>query len=58
VFLASFKNADPTQVVVRGRGEYRVLVGKHEERNHLKDPGVDRRMILKCIFWRRDGDMD
>jgi len=30
-----------------GRGEvYRGLVGKPEEKNHLKGPGVDGRMIL------------
>jgi hypothetical protein len=29
------------------RGAYRVLVGKAEGRNHLKDPGVDGRIILK-----------
>jgi hypothetical protein len=26
------------------------LVGKPEERNHLKDPGLDGRVILKWIF--------
>jgi hypothetical protein len=25
---------------------YRVLVRKPEEKNHLEDPGVDRRIIL------------
>jgi hypothetical protein len=29
---------------------YKVLLGKPEERNHLKDPGIDGRMILKLIF--------
>jgi len=33
-----------------GRGVYRVLVGKSEERNHLEDPGVDGRIILRWIF--------
>jgi hypothetical protein len=33
-----------------GRGGYRVLVGKHRERNHLEDPGVDGRIILKMGF--------
>jgi hypothetical protein len=28
------------------RGAYRVLVGKPEGRNHLKDPGVDGRIIF------------
>jgi hypothetical protein len=32
------------------RGAYRALVGKPEGRNHLEDPGVDGRIILKCIF--------
>ena len=30
-----------------GRGAYRVLMGKPEGRNHLKDPGIDGRIILK-----------
>jgi hypothetical protein len=29
------------------RGVYRVLVGKPEGRNHLEDPGLDGRIILK-----------
>jgi hypothetical protein len=29
------------------RGAYRVLVGKPDGRNHLEDPGVDGRIILK-----------
>ena len=32
------------------RDVYRVLVGKPEEGDHLGDPGVDGRIILKCIF--------
>jgi hypothetical protein len=31
------------------RGTYRVLVGKPERRNHMEDPGVDGRIILKWI---------
>jgi hypothetical protein len=31
-------------------GAYRVLVGKREEKNHLKDLGVDGRIILIRIF--------
>jgi hypothetical protein len=27
-----------------------VLVGKPEERDHLEETGVDRRIILRCIF--------
>ena len=36
------------------RGAYRALVGKLEGRNHLKDPGVEGRIILKWIFERLD----
>jgi hypothetical protein len=32
------------------RGAYRALVGKPEERSHLKDRGVDVRIILKSIL--------
>ena len=32
------------------RGVYRVLVGKPEGKRPLGDPGVDGRIILKCIF--------
>jgi hypothetical protein len=32
------------------RGVHRVLVGKPEGKNHLEDPGVDGRIILKWIF--------
>jgi len=31
------------------RGEYRVLVGK-PDRDHLEDPGVDGRIILRWII--------
>jgi hypothetical protein len=37
------------------RVAYRVLVGKPEGRNHLKNPSVDWRIILKDIFEKRDG---
>jgi hypothetical protein len=37
------------------RGAYRALVGKPEGRNHLEDPGVGGRLILKWIFDRLDG---
>jgi hypothetical protein len=37
------------------RGAYRALVGKPEGRNHLEDPGVDGRIILKWIFERLGG---
>ena len=32
------------------RGIYRVLVGKPEGKNHLEDPGLDGRIILRWIF--------
>jgi hypothetical protein len=38
-----------------GRGAYRILVGRPEGRNHLEDPGVDGRIILKWIFKKWDG---
>jgi hypothetical protein len=31
---------------------YRDLMGKPEGREHLEDPGVDGRMILKWIFMK------
>jgi hypothetical protein len=34
------------------RGVYRVLVGKLRERDHLKDPDVDGRIILRWIFMK------
>jgi hypothetical protein len=38
-----------------GRGAYRIFVGRPEGRNHLEDPGVDGRIILKWIFKKWDG---
>jgi hypothetical protein len=36
---------------VWGRGVYRVLVGENlRERDHLGDPGVDGRIILRLSF--------
>jgi hypothetical protein len=36
------------------RGEERLLVGNLRERDHLGDPGVHGRMILRWIFWKWD----
>ena len=38
------------------RAAYRVLVGRPEGRNHLEDPGVDGRIILKCNFKKWVGE--
>jgi hypothetical protein len=37
-----------------GRGAYIILVADLTRREHLED--VDRRIILKCIFFKRDGE--
>ena len=36
------------------RGVYRILVGKPEGKNHLGDPSIDGRIILRWIFWKWD----
>jgi hypothetical protein len=36
------------------RRAYRVLVGKHEGKIHLEDPGVDGRIILNRILKKED----
>jgi hypothetical protein len=36
----------------------RIVVGRPEGRNHLGDPGVDGRIIIKWIFKTWDGGMD
>jgi hypothetical protein len=36
------------------RGAYRALMGKPEGGDHLEDPGVNRRIILKWTFERLD----
>jgi hypothetical protein len=37
------------------RDTYRALVEKHEGSNHVEDPGVNGRKILKRILEKRDG---
>ena len=37
------------------RGEYKILVGKPEAKDHLEDPGIDWRIILQWIFSKWDG---
>ena len=32
------------------RGAHRILVGRHEGKDHLDDLGVDRKIILNFIF--------
>jgi hypothetical protein len=32
------------------RGVYRVVVGKPKGKDHLEDPGMDGRIILRWIF--------
>jgi hypothetical protein len=38
----------------KGRGVYRVLVGKPEGKNRWGDRGVDGRIMLGWIFKKRD----
>ena len=37
------------------RGAHRALVGKPEGRDHLEDPGIDGRKILKWIVESLEG---
>jgi hypothetical protein len=37
------------------RGAYRVLVGKPEGKEHLEDPSVDGRIIVRWVFKKWDG---
>jgi hypothetical protein len=40
-----------------GRGVYRVLVRKPEEKDHREDPGVDGRIILRLICRKWDAEV-
>jgi hypothetical protein len=40
-----------------GRGVYRVLVEKPEERGHWGDPDLDGRILLRWIFRKLEGVM-
>ena len=42
-----------------GKGEVYTVFwwGKPEEKYQLEDPGIDGRMILRCIFRKCDGGM-
>jgi hypothetical protein len=37
------------------RGVYRNLVGNQRERDHFEDPGINGRIIVRCIFRKWDG---
>jgi hypothetical protein len=41
-------------VMGKGRGVYRVMVGKPEGKSHWGDPGVDGRIILRWMFRKWD----
>ena len=51
----SFKCIEHVARIGESRDAYRVLVGKPEGRNHLKDPDVDGRIILQSILEKWDG---
>jgi hypothetical protein len=38
----------------RGRGVFRLLLGNLRERDHLEEPGIDLRIILRWIFRKLD----
>jgi hypothetical protein len=40
------------------RCTYGIMVGKHEEKRHLENTGVDGRIILKLVFKKRCKDTD
>jgi hypothetical protein len=42
--------AEHVACIVERRDEYRILVGNLRERDHLEDPGIDGRIILRWNF--------
>ena len=40
------------------RGAYSVLLGKPEGKNHLEEPGIEGKIILRWIFRKLDWGMD
>jgi len=40
--------------VVERRGAYRIFMGKLEGKNHLEDPGVNVKIILRWMFSKWD----
>jgi hypothetical protein len=43
---------------VRGNVHTGFKLGYLKEGDHLENPGVDRRIILKWMFWKRDAGMN
>ena len=52
--------AGPVACVGVRRGAYRILVGSLRERDHLEDPGLDGKIILRWILrkWERGRGLD
>jgi hypothetical protein len=51
------RRAEHVVLMGKGRGVYRVLVGKPEGKSHWGDPDVDGRIILRWSFGKWD-DLD
>jgi hypothetical protein len=50
IIIKNVKLAGHVACMEESRGAYRVLDGKPEGKNHLEDPGVHGRIILKSVF--------